>query len=251
MRQSATATSRKPASRAEHLVAAMARRLLDGTVVATGVASSLPILAIAVARATHAPRLTYLASVGAIDPDIQRLELGSEDLAYLHGRSGELTIPDLFDHARRGRIDVMFFGAAEVDVFGNTNLTAIGDLETPHYKLPGVAGAGTLRRWVRQPVLLMTKQSQRNLVPKVQVISTSDPGRTLPLITNLGHFEIGPEGARLVERYPWADQATIDAATGFEFRIEQPLPRVPEPSAEHLQAIRAIDPDGLRDRWVA
>ncbi len=239
------------ASRAETLVAAMARRLEDGSVVATGVASSLPILAIAVARATHAPRLTYLASVGAIDPDIDRLRLGSEDLAYLDGRRGELTIPDLFDHARRGRIDVMFFGAAEVDGRGNTNLTAIGPLEAPRYKLPGVAGAGTLRRWVKRPVLLVTRQSRRSLVSKVQVISTSDASRPTPLMTNLGTFELGPAGALLVQRYPWAEVAEIEAATGFEFHSNEPVGLAPEPSAEHLRAIRAIDPDGLRESLVA
>nr|XP_061810407.1 3-oxoadipate CoA-transferase subunit B-like [Nerophis lumbriciformis] len=229
----------------------MARELEDGAVVATGVASSLPILAIAVARATHAPRLTYLASVGAIDPEIDRLQPGSEDLAYLDGRRGELTIPDLFDHARRGRIDVMFFGAAEIDGHGNTNLTAIGELESPRYKLPGVAGAGTLRRWVNKPMLLVTRQSRRNLVPAVQVVSTSDPSRTTPLLTNLGRFEIGTAGARLTARHPWSSEPEISAATGFEFRTAKPLPITPQPSAEHLLAIRSIDPDGLREQLVA
>src|SRR5205807_3423963 len=94
---------------AEILVAAMAREIEDGAVIATGVASPLAILAIAVARVTHAPRLTYIACVGALDPEIAVLHSCSEDLGYLDGRSGEVTIPDLFDHARRGRIDLMFF----------------------------------------------------------------------------------------------------------------------------------------------
>ncbi len=51
--------------RADTVVALMARQIDDGAVVATGVASPLAILAIAVARATHAPNLTYLACVGS------------------------------------------------------------------------------------------------------------------------------------------------------------------------------------------
>ncbi|HEY7216250.1 MAG TPA: glutaconate CoA-transferase, partial [Thermoanaerobaculia bacterium] len=58
---------------AETVVSAMAREIADGAVVATGVASPLAILAIAVAKATHAPRLTYLACVGALDPEIPKL----------------------------------------------------------------------------------------------------------------------------------------------------------------------------------
>jgi glutaconate CoA-transferase subunit B len=237
-------------TRAETVVAAMAREIEDGTVVATGVASPLAILAIAVARATHAPSLRYLACVGSLDPEITRLRLSSEDLAYLDGRAGEVTIPDLFDHARRGRVDLMFFGAAEVDGRGDTNLTAAGSLDHPKVKFPGVAGAATLRRWVQRPVLVVGKQSRRNLVDKVQVASTTDPGRRTRLITDLGVFELGASGARLVARHPWASEETISDRTGFEHVVADPLPVTPAPSAEYVRAIRTIDADGLRERLV-
>ena len=238
------------ATPAESVVAAMAREIADGAVVATGVASPLAILAIAVARATHAPRLTYLACVGALDPEIVRLHPNSEDLAYLGGRSGEVTIPDLFDHARRGRVDVMFFGAAEVDGTGDTNLSAAGDLARPRVKFPGVAGAATLRRWVARPVLVVGRQSRRNLVPRVQVASTSDPGRRTRLLTDLGAFELSAEGAALVARHPWAGEEAIAERTGFSFATARPLPITPAPSSDHLRAIRRIDSDGLRDRLI-
>ena len=237
-------------TRAETVVAAMAREIQDGDVVATGVATPLAILAIAVARATHAPHLAYLAAVGSLDPEISRLRPSSEDLAYLDGRAGEVTIPDLFDHARRGRIDLMFFGAAEVDGAGGTNLTAAGTLEKPKVKFPGVAGAGTLRRWVRRPVLVVGKQSRRNLVPKVQIASTSDPGRRTRLITDLGVFELGAEGAALVARHPWATEETISDRTGFDHVVADPLGVTPPPGMECVRAIRTIDADGLRERLV-
>src|SRR5215472_18370282 len=96
-------------ARADTVVALMARQIDDGAVVATGVASPLAILAIAVARATRAPNLTYLACVGSLDPEVSHLYRSSEDLGYLDGRRAEVTIPDLFDHARRDRIDTIFF----------------------------------------------------------------------------------------------------------------------------------------------
>ncbi len=237
-------------TRAETVVAALARELEDGAVVATGVASYLPILAIAVARATHAPRLTYLACVGSLDPTLGRLEPSAESLTYLEGRSGEVTIPDLFDHARRGRIDVMFFGAAEVDGYGDTNLTAAGSLARPTYKFPGVAGAGTLRRWVRRPVLLVTRQSPRNLVSRVQVVSTRDRRRTTPLYTDLGLFDLDADGATLVARHEWASEAHIAERTGFSYRTDPGLSEMPAPSSAHLEAIRSFDPDRLRETMV-
>ena len=235
---------------AETVVAAMAREIEDGAVVATGVASSLAILAIAVARATHAPRLTYLACVGALDPEIDRLHPCSEDLGYLDGRSGEVSIPDLFDHARRGRVDVMFFGAAEVDAGGDTNLSAAGSLDRPTVKFPGVAGAATLRRWVARPVIVLGRQSRRNLVPRVQVASTSDPHRRTRLLTDLGAFELGPGGAALVARHPWATEEEIAGRTGFPFRTVEPLTVTPAPAPEHVRAIRQIDTAGLRDQLI-
>ncbi|MGA9524068.1 MAG: CoA-transferase [Myxococcaceae bacterium] len=236
-------------TRAETVVSLLARELEDGDVVATGVASPLAILAIAVARATHAPRLTYLACVGSLNPRLDTLHRSSEDLAYLEGRSAEVSIPDLFDHARRGRVDTIFFGAAEVDAFGQTNMTAAGSLEHPRVKFPGVAGAATLRRWVKSPVLLVPRQSRRNLVPKVQVASTRDE-RPTRLITDLGVFEVGPAGARLIARHPGATSEEIAERTGFAFEVGSSLPVSPVPDPATLQAIRAIDVHGLRDSLV-
>jgi glutaconate CoA-transferase subunit B len=247
-RPAPAATDLPEATVAEHLVAAMAREIEDGAVVATGVASPLAILAIAVARATHAPHLTYIACVGALDPEVAALHPSSEDLAYLDGRSGEVTIPDLFDHARRGRIDLMFFGAAEVDAAGDTNLSGTGPLGRPAVKFPGVAGAATLRRWVARPVLVVGRQSCRNLVPAVQVASTSDRGRRTRLLTDLGVFDLGAAGAVLAARHPAASAAAIAERTGFPFQSAAPLPVTPTPSRESLIAIRRIDAAGLRDR---
>ena len=243
-------SARGGTNRADLVVAAMARQIEDGMVIATGVASHLPILAIATARATHAPRLSYLACVGSLDPAMDQLRPSAESLAYLDGRAGEITIPDLFDHARRGRIDMMFFGAAEVDGRGDTNLSAAGSLEAPSYKFPGVAGAATLRRWVRRPILAVARHSPRSLVPQVQVASTSDPDRRTPLYTDLGVFELGAEGATLIARHPWASAAEIEAETGFDYAEADPLPVTEAPAEEHLEAIRAFDRQGLRERLV-
>lgn len=235
---------------AETVVSLLAREIEDNAVVATGVASPLPILAIAVARATHAPGLTYISCVGSLDPDLPTLFPSSEDLGYLDGRSAEVSIPDLFDHARRGRVDTVFFGAAEVDAQGQTNMTASGSLDRPRSKFPGVAGAATLRQWVRHPVLLVPRQSRRNLVPEVQVATTKDPRRPVRLISDLGIFELGGSGARLLARHPWASVDTIAERTGFAFSVPDDLPVTPLPDTRTVSAIRALDPRRLRDSLV-
>jgi glutaconate CoA-transferase, subunit B len=234
---------------ADAMVAAMAAEIRDGDVIATGVASPLAILAIAVARATHAPRLTYLSCVGAVNPDVRRLHASSEDLVYLDGKRGEISIPDLFDHARRGRIDIIFFGAAEVDSAGNSNMSATGSLAKPTVKLPGVAGAAALRRWVNRPVLVVPKQTRRSLVGNVQVKSTMD-GRPTPLLTDMGRFQVGDVGASLRSHRPWTSPVEVAERTGFTFTVAEDVTTDVPPAAATLAAIRALDPDNLRERLV-
>lgn len=236
-------------SAADLLVARMAGEIRDGAVVATGVASPLAVLAIAVARATHAPNLTYIACVGSLNPTVTRLFGSSEDLAYLDGRAAEITIPDLFDHARRGRVDTVFFGAVEVDGEGRTNLSAAESLAAPKIKFPGVVGACSLRRWCKHPVLVVPRQNARCLVPRVHVRSTDDDRRTR-LLTNLAGFSIGPGGAVLEALAAHLTPDDIRARTGFAFRVASPIAQLPTPAADTLAAIRRIDPDNLRAELV-
>lgn len=231
------------ATAAERLIWQMALEIEDGAVVATGVASPLAVLAIAVARATHAPRLTYLSCVGSLNPQVSRLLGSSEDLAYLTGRVGEISIADLFDHARRGRIDNVFFGAVEVDGHGHTNLTAAGSLARPTVKFPGVVGACSLRRWCRRPVLVVPRHGRRCLVPSVMVRSTQDDARRTRLLTDVAVFTVGAGGAILEALVGSATLADVQARTGFGFAVAATLGVIGDPPPAIRAAIRALDPD--------
>lgn len=237
------------ASAADRLIWRMAGEIADGAVVATGVASPLAVLAIALARVTHAPRLTYLACVGSLNPAVSQLMGSSEDLAYLAGRSGEITIPDLFDHARRGRVDNIFFGAAEVDGDGRTNLSGTGSAAQPKVKFPGVAGACTLRRWCRRPVLVVPRQSKRSLVPRVAIRSTEDVRRTR-LLTDLARFTVGDQGAVLEALEPGAGVELVRARTGFDFAVAEVVSTLTDPPVSVTDTLHALDPAGLRGALV-
>ena len=50
------------------MLCAMARFIRNDDIVTTGVASDLPMLAVALAKATHAPGLVYFNCVGAVNP---------------------------------------------------------------------------------------------------------------------------------------------------------------------------------------
>ena len=235
---------------ADRLIFQMACEIEDGAVVATGVASPLAVLAIALARATHAPHLTYLACVGSLNPQVSRLFGSSEDLAYLAGRAGEVSIPDLFDHARRGRIDNVFFGAVEVDARGRTNLSAAGSLAQPTVKFPGVVGACSLRRWCKRPVLVVPRQTRRALVERVAVRSTEDDARRTRLLTDLAVFSVGAGGAVLEALAPGVALDAVRAYTGFPYASAVTLHTLPEPPDHAVDVIRALDPEHFRAALV-
>ena len=250
MSAAAAAVEPARATVADRLVWQMACEIADGAVVATGVASPLAVLAIALARATHAPRLTYVACVGSLNPQVSQLLGSSEDLAYLAGRTGEVSIPELFDHARRGRIDNVFFGAVEVDALGRTNLSAAGTLAAPRIKFPGVVGACSLRRWCKKPVLLVPRQTRRALVERVAVRSTADDARRTRLLTDLGVFSLGAEGAVLEAIAPTTTLEALRARTGFAFSIAPALATLAEPPDDIVTTLHALDPGRYRTALV-
>jgi glutaconate CoA-transferase subunit B len=231
------------AAAADRLVWQMALEIEDGAVVATGVASPLAVLAIAVAKATHAPRLTYISCVGSLNPQVMRLMGSSEDLAYLTGRVADVSIAELFDHARCGRVDNVFFGAVEVDGHGRTNLSAAGPLTAPTVKFPGVVGACSLRRWAKHPVLIVPRHGKRCLVEKVNIRSTQDDSRRTRLLTDAAVFSVGPGGAILEALCGGATIADVAARTGFQFAVDAHLAVVGDPPAAVRSIIEALDPD--------
>jgi glutaconate CoA-transferase subunit B len=138
----------------------------------------------------------------------------------------------------------------EVDAHGNTNMSLSGSLQAVRTKFPGVAGAASLRRWVKRPVLVVPRQSKRNLVPRVQVASTGD-ARPVRLITDLALFELGPQGARLISRHPGVEAGELLDRTGFPFATGAAAEALtPQPNAAALAAIRRLDPHRQRESLV-
>ena len=234
---------------ADRLVVEMARCIADHDVVATGVASALPMLAIALARATHAPGLTYINCVGAIDPDVREARPTSVDPRLLDMCDARVTLPDMFDLARRGRIDLMFFGAAQVDAGGRANSTCIGDYARPRVKLPGPAGSPSMRSSVPRGVIVVPRHSPRSLPERVD-FATSVPstrGQTA-VLTDLARFDLRDGRLRLASRRAGVTIAALRAATGFS--VEEEGDTAHGPTEEEKGALDRLDPAGIRHRMI-
>ncbi|MFW6150034.1 MAG: CoA-transferase subunit beta [Chloroflexota bacterium] len=247
----------------EVMVKAMAAQVKDGDRVLHGLASPLPVLAMALAKLTHAPNAVLFSVAEGLDPDVHRvrLALSSADPALAQGAVAFTELVDAFDLCQRGELDVMFLGAAQVDMYGNTNLSAIGDYAKPKVRLPGGAATAHMMSLMPKTVIWAPRQSARNFVPRVDFrtgvgylhggdsreASGARP-TTLKLVSNLAVYGFDPRTGimRAESLHPGVTPDAVRENTGFGIDVPDDLPVTPAPDDKELELISGLDPDGVR-----
>src|SRR5256885_15534593 len=147
-----------------------ARQLADGAVCFVGM--GLPSAACNLARRTHAPDLVLIYESGTVGarPEVLPLSIGDGELADT--ADCVVSLPEVFTHyLQRGRVDVGFLGAAQIDRYGNLNTTVIGSYSHPTVRLPGSGGAPEIAAHARE-VLVIMKQSPRSFVARVDFLTS-------------------------------------------------------------------------------
>jgi acyl CoA:acetate/3-ketoacid CoA transferase beta subunit len=153
-----------------------------------------------------------------------------------------------------GRRHVMM-GAAQIDRFGNQNISCIGDWARPKAQLLGVRGApgNTVNHAVSYWV---PRHSRRVFVEQVDMVCGVGYDRGKPdlrvVVTNLAVLDfLTPDHAmRLRSVHPGVAVAEVLAATGFELVVPEHVPTSRAPSTAELDVIRRLDPDRTRDKEV-
>jgi acyl CoA:acetate/3-ketoacid CoA transferase beta subunit len=226
-------------TRAEVCVAACADAFGgDGAILASPM-GLIPRLGARLARLTFAPELLLT--------DGEAYLVDDEDLV-----EGWMPFRSVFTMAWAGRRHVMM-GAAQLDRYGNQNISCIGDWHRPKAQLLGVRGAPgntvshTTSYWI-------PKHSPRVFVDRVDMVSGVGHDRGAAeirvIITNLAVLDFATQDHRMRLRsvHPGVTVDEVLAATGFELvtgRVE--TTRLPSPSELALIGER-LDPDGARDR---
>src|SRR5438874_13758466 len=160
-----------PVTASELLAVVAARELRDDTTVFAGV--GVPLLAAALAKRRHAPRLTMVIEGGIIGPQIApgRLPVSTNEMRAGHRATMLPGITDAFLFAQRGFVDVGFMGGAQIDQYGNIYTTAIGDYWKPKVRLPGTGGANDIASLCRE-VIIVTAHEKRRFVPRVDFVTS-------------------------------------------------------------------------------
>ena len=178
-----------------------------------------------------------------------------------HITEGWLPYRSVFTMVAAGLRHVMM-GAAQLDRFGNQNISCIGDWARPRAQLLGVRGAPG--NTVNHPVSYwVPRHSPRVFVDRVDMVSGIGYDRAAGLgpraarfhelrvvVTSLAvlDFQTTDHSMRLRSAHPGVTAADVIAATGFPLAVPDEVPVTRLPTAQELALIRGrLDPAGLRD----
>jgi acyl CoA:acetate/3-ketoacid CoA transferase beta subunit len=208
----------------------------DGEILASPI-GVLPTLGMRLARATFAP------------------DLMSVDDGWIKYR-------EIFDRVWSGRRHVIM-GASQIDRFGNQNIACIGDPARPKAQLLGMRGApgNTINHATSY---FVPAHSRRVFVQKVDVVTGIGTDRARQLgaagrfhdlrrvVSNLAVMDFGgPERTmRLVSVHPGVTVAQVVEATGFELAMVDDVGETRAPTAEELEVLRRLDPEGKAAREI-
>jgi acyl CoA:acetate/3-ketoacid CoA transferase beta subunit len=210
----------------------------DGAILASPM-GLIPTLGARLARLTFAPEL-----------------LLTDGEAYLVDPAGAvegwLPYAKVFTMLAAGRRHVMM-GAAQVDRYGNQNISVIGPWKRPKAQLLGVRGAPG--NTVNHPVSYwVPRHSPRVFVDRVDMVCGVGYDRGAHelrvVVTDLAVLDFGtPERVMRVRSvHPGVAVEDVVAATGFPLAIPDPVPATRWPTAGELDLIRTrLDPAGARE----
>jgi glutaconate CoA-transferase, subunit B len=248
----------------ELMVTALARRLHNGTRVFNGAVSFIPVVAVLLARATHAPELMWAAGSIGVDPHPTSVPDSTIDAALWREATMLQSSPyDVWGYATGGKLNTFCFRGVQIDPHGNVNNTVIGPYDAPRVRLPGSGGMADLGSVLPEVLLWSTTHDRRTFVDQLDYrtsIGWGDggdhrtrlglPGGPSVCVTNLAVLDFHPISHRMRLRsvHPGVAVADVVTATGFPLTIDGEVGVTEAPTRVELALIRRLDPTGMRDR---
>ncbi|MFH0518001.1 CoA-transferase subunit beta [Streptomyces sp. M41] len=245
-------------TRAEYCVIACAEAWRDAGEVLAAPMGTVPSIGARLAKLTFAPDLLLTDGEALLTADVAALGTEAEVI------EGWLPYRQHLALVSTGRRHVMM-GAAQIDRYGNQNISCIGDWTRPARQLLGVRGApvNTLNNptsyWI-------PRHSRRVFVERVDMVcgvghdraAEAGPAATryhhlAQVVSDLGVFDFTTPGRtmRLRSLHPGVTVEQVTGATVFPLAVPDEVPYTRDPTPAELRLIReVIDPKGLREREV-
>jgi acyl CoA:acetate/3-ketoacid CoA transferase beta subunit len=224
----------------------------DGEILASAF-GFVPTIGARLAKATFEPDLLISDGEALLVANPLPLAAGAEDKVV----EGWMPFRTVFDMVWAGKRHAIL-GASQIDRFGNTNISSIGDWTRPKAQLIGVRGAPG--NTINHPVSYwIPDHNPRVFVDHVDMVSgvgfdRDDRGPFHALrrvITNLCvlDFDTPDRSMRVRSLHPRVTEREVRDATGFEVAFADDLAESRAPTDEELRLIREVfDPTELRKR---
>lgn len=227
----------------------------NGEVLASGI-GTLPRLGAGLARLTHSPELMMTDGEAYLIED--PIPLGPR--AGPPPLSGYMSYARVFDIVWSGKRHVII-GPLQIDRWGQTNLSGVGDYAKPKIAMLGMRGLpGNSANHINS--MFVPNHSKRVFVEgEVDIVGGVgyNPARWQPgmnnsavdirrVVTNLCVLDFeGPDHApRVRSLHPGVGFDEVQAATGFALIRPDDLGETPAPDADALAIIARLDPKNMR-----
>jgi glutaconate CoA-transferase, subunit B len=228
-----------------YVVVNLARFIRRGEITFSGVNSTPPMLACLLAKQAYDFDFTYINVAGGVDPTPSHVPLSSSDPVLAEGTASIFDNEDFYDLCTRGRMDLTFLGAAQIDGEGSANNSAIGDWHRPKVRLPGGGGGAVMLPTAKRACTWRTEHSRRTLVDKLDFRTSW--GGFHGVVTPIAVFVKRQGRLALQSWHPEASLAEVRERTAFAFDAAGAAPTAP-PTARELDALLRLDPRGQFER---
>ena len=236
----------------------ISRQIIDGEIVAQGIATPLVAAGYLLAKHTHAPNLVFVSAIGQAICQ-ESAPLGIATIEQLWIKQGLMRFSfvtaacDLLPSYRPKE----FFRPGQVDPHGNFNNIYIGGTyDKPRLRLPGSGGIPDVTTVLDDAYLYVPRHGRHTFVRSLDFRSGlgNHPARVAGsgpryLISDLGQFDFNGENGsmRLLSIHPGVSLPRLIAKTGFDLAVPNSLPITDPPTENELYLLRnVIDPLGVR-----
>lgn len=226
----------------------LARFIRPDEITFSGVNSTFPMLACLLAKKAYAWDFTYINVAGGVDPRPSQVPVSSSDPVLAEGSASIFSNEDFYDLCTRGRMDLTFLGAAQIDGEGNANNSCIGDWHRPKVRLPGGGGGAVMLPTARRACTWRTEHSRRTFVEKLDFRTSW--GGFHGVVTPIAVFVKEKQRLALQSWHPEASLEEVIERTAFRFDYAGAEPTA-LPTSEETRALKGLDPDGQFERDAA
>ncbi|MFP3854327.1 MAG: CoA-transferase [Anaerolineales bacterium] len=240
----------------ELICTCISRQVVDGEVLAQGLATPLVAAGYLLAWHTHAPHVYFASAIGqTVCRTGAPVGLTGVEALWLDRAMNSFgfvqAAVDLLPAIRPKE----FFRPGQVDPNGNFNNIAFGEsYKNPRLRLPGTGGIPDVTTYFDDVYLYVPRHSRVTFVEVLDFhsglghVEQRRHGRGPQyLITDLGQFDFANGRMRLTHLHPGVALERVKAKTGFDLEIAETLAETEPPSSEEVRLLREqIDPLGVR-----